>query len=601
MASPVRIGNFSGAIGDRFGALEETVMSDPPVDVATGDYMAEITMSMVSSGFRRHPESARAFYADYFLRQVRPLLGDIARRGVKVVVNAGVFNPAGLADALRADIAGTGLPLNVAYVRGDDILRRLDDLTARGKLRHLDSGEPFTGDTSKFPAANAYLGGWGIAAALQGGADIVVTGRVADASLVLGPAAWWHGWASDEFDKIAGAVAAGHVIECGPQATGGNFSGFAAVPGNTVPGFPVAEIAGDGSSVITKRPGEGGTVTVDTVTAQLMYEIQGPRYLNPDVVLHVDSIQLSQEGVDRVRLSGVKGSPAPETTKAGLHFFDGFRAATWAFPTGLQLAEKLDVLRAQAAEAAKGLDLGEMLITPLGMPAPDPATQYDATVAVRVAVSGPTAEGVEAFCARFPSYGLGSIPGFYIDFLQGMGQVRAQARVGYWPGLVPQSELSHEVVFGDGRVERVPVPPTAPLSVQPALSRPAVPKDPGEADFGPAVDAPLGAVVYTRAGDKGGDANLGVWVPDEAAYPWLRSYLTAAELARLLRLEPGVVVERHEMDNLHGISFVLRGFFGRSGSGNLGLDSIGKAIGEFLRARHTQIPAAFVGMRHGDH
>lgn len=589
MTRPIRIGNFSGAMGDRFDALSEMVHADPPVDVAIGDYMAEITMSMAAANFDQHRDRTRSLYAPYFVQQVLPLLGDIAERGVKVVTNAGIFNPAGLAELLRNQIAEQGLDLKVAYVRGDDIQPRLAELAGQGELAHLDTGEPLAEDPAEFAAANAYLGGWGITVALRGGADIVVTGRVADASLVLGPAAWWHEWAPDQLDRIAGAVAAAHIIECGGQATGGNFSGFARIPDNAVLGFPIAEVAADGTSVITKRPQDHGEVSVDTVTAQLMYEIQGPLYRNPDVVLHVDQVELTQVGENRVQLSGATGTPAPTTTKVGMHRFDGYRGAVYMYPTGLQMDEKIDVLRRQADAAAADLDLERIEFTQLGVPAIDPHDQYQSTVAVRVAFEGPTADGIRAFGARFPSYGLGGIPGFYVDFLQGIASVDPQARVVYRPGLVSQSVLQHEVVHDDGRVERVGLPPMAEFTGEP-VQDPFVTED----DFGPSVKAPLGSIVYTRVGDKGANANVGVWTPEAAAYDWLRTYLTEKKIGQLLDLDPSVRVERYEMPHLNGVSFVLGGYFGTSGSSNLALDQIGKATGEYLRAKYDDVPAKFV-------
>ena len=334
MACPVRIANFSGAMGDRFSAFEEAVQGDP-VDVVIGDSMAEITMSMVVAGFHGNPEGRRRFFSEFFLRQLTPQLEAIAEKGIKVVTNAGIYHPAGLAEAIRAEVTAKGLGLKVAYVTGDDLTDTAKDLVADGQLNHLETRAPL--EIDEVLAVNAYLGGWGIKTALDEGADIVITGRVADASLVTGPAAWWHGWDRGELDKIAGATAAAHIIECGPQATGGNFAGFTGIADNTLPGFPIAEVAEDGSFVITKRTGDGGAVTVDTVTAQLMYEIQGPRYLNPDVTWHTDSIALAQDGPDRVRVTGARGSAASETTKVGVNFQRGYRGATWLFPTGLDV------------------------------------------------------------------------------------------------------------------------------------------------------------------------------------------------------------------------------------------------------------------------
>ncbi|WP_433042049.1 acyclic terpene utilization AtuA family protein [Dactylosporangium sp. CS-033363] len=593
MARPVRIANFSGAMGDKFSAFAEAVHGNTvgaAADVVIGDSMAEITMSMVVAGLRGNREARRQFFSEYFLRQLRPELAAIAERRIKVVTNAGVYNPSGLAAAIRAEIAERGLDLRVAYVTGDDLTDRLPGLLAEGRPGHLETGAPLTVGPGEVLAANAYLGGWGIKTALDAGADIVITGRVADASLVTGPAAWWHGWGRDDLDRIAGATAAAHIIECGPQATGGNFAGFTTIPDNAVPGFPIAEVAEDGTFVITKRPGDGGAVTVDTVTAQLMYEIQGPRYLNPDVVWHTDAIELTQDGPDRVRVTGAKGSAAPPTTKAGLNFQRGYRGAIWLFPTGLDVPEKLEVLRAEAERARKDHPVDELHFFVCGRPVADPKDQYQATVPVQVAVAAGEQATVAGFLGQFTSYGLGSIPGFYIDLTQ-MYSMTGQPRIDYWPGLVRQADLAHQVHLPDGTVVDIAPPPgLEPFAGQPETA--ASTADP--ASFGPTETVPFGRVVYARTGDKGANANLGVWARDAAGWPWLAAFLTEERLRDLLGCPDEVVIERYEQPRLRGISFVLRGYFPPSGSANLALDSIGKSLGEFLRARHVAVPTALL-------
>jgi hypothetical protein len=401
---PVRIANFSGAMGDRFSAFEEAVRGDP-VDVVIGDSMAEITMSMVVAAFHGNPDGRRRFFSEFFLRQLRPQLPAIAEKGIKVVTNAGIYHPAGLAEAIRAEITAHGLDLKVAFVTGDDLTDTAKDLIADEQVNHLETGATLDVDPAELLAVNAYLGGWGIKAALDEGADIVITGRVGDASLVTGPAAWWHAWDREDLDRIAGATAAAHIIECGPQATGGNFAGFTGIADSTLPGFPIAEVAGEGSFVITKRAGDGGAVTVDTVTAQLMYEIQGPRYLNPDVTWHTDSITLAQDGPDRVRVTGARGSAASRTTKVGVNFQHGYRGATWLFPTGLDVDAKIDVLKAQAERTRHDHPVDELHFFACGQPVPDPENQWQATVAVQLAVAAPDRKTVSGFLNQFCSYG----------------------------------------------------------------------------------------------------------------------------------------------------------------------------------------------------
>ena len=328
MAEPIRIANCSGFLGDRHTAAFEMV-NGGPIDVLTGDYLAELTMAILA---RQRLKDPKLGYARQFLDHMDGVLGTCVERGIKVVVNAGGLNPSGLADAVEEMAAGLGLRVTVAAVGGDDLMPRMDELAPQ--LRHMVTGETFA-DMGGPLTANAYLGGWGIARALDDGADIVVTGRVSDASLVVGPAAWHHGWVATDFDELAGAVAAGHVIECGAQATGGNYAFVAEVKG--VPGFPIAEVAGDGSAVITKHPGTGGLVSIGTVTAQLLYEIGDPAYPNPDVVAHLDTLHLEDFGDDRVRLSGTTGSPPPPTTKVSASASGGYTNSMTMIVAGMDI------------------------------------------------------------------------------------------------------------------------------------------------------------------------------------------------------------------------------------------------------------------------
>jgi hypothetical protein len=580
---PIRIAAISGAIGDHAGAVAAAIRGEA-ADVIIGDYMAEFTMARVIAGLASLPQPQPPTVYSYrpFVQQIAPELETIAERGLKVVVNAGVFDPAGLADAVRAAVAERGLSLKVAHTLGDDLQSKLQTLAAEGRLTHLDTGQPPGPVLDRIVAANAYMGGWGIVAALNEGADIVICGRVSDASLVLGPAAWWHGWRNDEWDKLAGAVAAGHLIECGAQANGGNFAGFAELRRDLRLGYPIAEVEADGQVVITKRADEGGVVNVDTVTAQLLYEIQGPRYLNPDVVLRVDTAVLTQDGPDRVRMSGIKGEPPPPTTKLGCFYHNGWRCSLWAFAVGLEVEQKLDWLDLQMRSIADSLKtLEEYRYEPCGGPVADPQTEAAASVPVRIAAWAQDKADIARFLEGYASFALGGIPGFHGDGTKG-----PELRVDFWPGLVAQSEVRQQVVFDDGRVLEIPLPPMAPLGPAPVQPKAA----PAPAAFGPTRKVPLGDVVLARSGDKGGDASLGVWCRDPAAWAWVRTYLTGERVSRLMSLRQDVVVETHEMPNLGGVLFVLKGYFGPSGSGNIALDPIGKGLGEFLRARLVDVP-----------
>uniref|UniRef100_UPI0015F00228 acyclic terpene utilization AtuA family protein n=1 Tax=Pseudonocardia pini TaxID=2758030 RepID=UPI0015F00228 len=464
----------------------------------------------------------------------------------------------------------------------DDVLDRLPELQAAGhRLEHLDTGAPLSELAAEPLAANAYLGAWGITAALRAGADVVVCGRVTDASLVVGPAAWWHDWATADWDALAGAVVAGHVIECGPQAAGGNFAGFTRLPRFVRPGFPIAEIAADGSSVITKHGTDEGAVTVDTVTAQLVYEIQGPVYLNPDVTVHLDTVEIGPAGPDRVALSAVRGTPPSPTTKVAIYAPLGFQTALTTHLTGLDLDEKYDLLHAQVREIAARLGITELDVTRFGTAVADPHSQWEATVPVRIAAAAAERGPLSALARELNGLGLSSIPGF-----MGAESAGPRPRTEYWPGLLPQDVLPHRTVLDDGSVLDV-----APPAVTEAFTGQPSHPEPAPLATGETTRAPLGRVAFARSGDKGGNSNLGVWTPDPAAWPWLRSLMTVDELRRLLPETKDLEIVRHELPHLRAVHFVLKGLLGRAGSSNLRVDSIGKAVSEYARARVVEIPS----------
>ncbi|GAB90351.1 acyclic terpene utilization AtuA family protein [Gordonia rhizosphera] len=578
---PIRIANFSGYLGDRRSGIDEAMAGDP-IDVLIGDYLAEITLASLSAAYQRDPGRG---YVEYFVDQIRPHLPAIAERGIKVVTNAGGFHPAQLAAVLRTEAAAVGVELSVAHIDGDNIVADLPRLREQGhRLDNLDGGAPMSDWRATPFAANAYLGGWGVAAALGGGADIVVCGRVTDASLTAGPAAWWHQWAPDDWDAIAGGVVAGHIIECGAHAVGGNFSGFLDIPHMTVPGFPIAEIAADGTCVITKHTRDGGAVTVDTVTAQLVYEIQGPLYLNPDVSVHLDDVRLEDVGPDRVRVAGTTGSPPPPTTKVALFGPVGYTLVNTVYVTAPHVPEKVALIREQLERELP--DEVELDLTPLGVAAEDPESQWAATVPLRVMVTAPTAAALaEADIGRrLGSLYLQSIPGFFHDVAAGLTS-KPRPRVDYWPGLLPMTALDHRAVLDDGRTVTVPAPQHTEILTQPTHP------EPEEAPLSDRVRrVPLGTVTHARSGDKGGNSNVGIWTPDPKVWPWLRRFLTTDEIRRLVPDAKDLDIVRHEFPELRAVHFVLRGLLGTGGSSNTRVDQVGKAIGEYIRARQVLIP-----------
>jgi hypothetical protein len=571
---PVRIANCSGFFGDRLSAAREmidpAVLDDSPVDVLTGDWLAELTMLIL---YRQRSRNASLGYASTFLTQMEQVLGTCADRGIKVVTNAGGLNPAGCADKVRELADRLGISVRVAHVEGDDLMDRIDHL--RPQLAHLDTGLPLTRDPV---SANAYLGAWGIVDALRDGADVVVCPRVTDASVVVGPAAWWWDWATDDWDALAGAVAAGHVIECGAQATGGNHSWFTDIPDLSLPpGFPIAEIDVDGSTVVTKHPGTGGMVDVGTVTSQLLYEIGAPQYLNPDVVSHFDTIRLEQQAPDRVRLSGVRGTPPPPTTKVCINLDGGFRNRVTFVLTGLDQREK-----AAWAETALFARLGgrerfdEVDVRLVEAPS-DAIGQEAASGRLHVTVKSSDERLVgRAFSSAAVELALANYPGFFVSSPPG----DAQPYGVYWPALVTNDDVQAVVVAADGT--------RRPVGASPATRAPAplgIDMAPVSAPSGPVSGEALGSHFAARSGDKGGKANVGIFARDEAGYAWLHRHLTTDMMRRLLPEAADLEVRRHELANLHALNFVLEGYLGEGVASSTAFDSQAKGLGEYLRSR----------------
>ncbi|MFF0148796.1 uncharacterized protein DUF1446 [Amycolatopsis sulphurea] len=559
-APALRIGNASGFYGDRFSAVRE-MLTGGPLDVLTGDYLAELTMLILGRDRMKDPDRG---YARTFLRQMEENLGLAKDNGVRIVANAGGLNPAGLAAAVRELAAKLGIEVRIAHVEGDDLISRAE---------RLGFGKPLT--------ANAYLGAWGIAACLDAGADVVVTGRVTDASVLVGPAAAHFGWAREDYDALAGAVAAGHVIECGAQATGGNYAFFREQPIG-IPGFPIAEIHADGSSVITKHPGTGGVVNTGTVTAQLLYEITGARYANPDVTARFDTLALAADGPDRVRISGARGEAPPPTVKVCLNRLGGYRNETTFVLTGLDIEEKAVLVRDQLEEALANRRPAELRWTLARTDHADAETEEQASALLHVAVkdADPEVAG-RAFSSAAVELALASYPGFHVT-----APPSEAAPYGvYSAAYVDTAEVSHVAVLPDGsRVDIAPAAETRPLS---EVDEPALPELPAA---GSVRRVPLGRVAGARSGDKGGNANLGVWVRSEAAWRWLVRRLTVAEFRKLLPETETLPVTRHLLPNLWAMNFVVEGILGEGVASQARFDPQAKALGEWLRARELDVP-----------
>jgi hypothetical protein len=557
VTAPIRIGNASGFYGDRFTALAE-MLDGGDLDVLTGDYLAELTMLIL--GRDRLKDSATG-YAKTFLRQLETTLGNALDKGVAIVANAGGLNPSGLAAAIRVLADELDLDVNVAHVEGDDLRERADE---------LGLGSPIS--------ANAYLGAWGIAECLKSGANVVVTGRVTDASLVVGPAAAHFGWSRTDYDALAGAVVAGHVIECGPQATGGNYSFFTEIPDLRHPGFPIAEVHPDGSATITKHPGTGGAVSVGTVTAQLLYEITGARYAGPDVTARFDTISLADDGPDRVRISGVRGEAPPPTLKVGLNTLGGFRNEVTFVLTGLDIDAKAALVKEQLADLDATWTLARTDHA-------DSDVQESASALLHCVVRGtdPKALG-RAFSGAAIELALASYPGFHVTAPPGDASTYGVFTVAY----VDANLVPHAAVLNDGT--RVDIPQAGETLALQEVPQPRVQMSAGA----PTHSVPLGSLVGARSGDKGGSANVGVWARTDDAYSWLVGALTVEEFQRLLPETAPLMVTRHVLPNLRALNFVVEGLLGEGVSSNARHDAQAKAVGEWLRSRIVDVPQALL-------
>ena len=553
-----------------------------PIDALTGDWLAELTMLILS---RIQAKAPGGGYARTFVSQMEEVMGQCLDKGIKVVSNAGGLNPEGCADAVQEVADRLGLRPRIAYVRGDDLAPRLHELIDAGvDFSHLDTGQPLGEIANRIVTANAYIGCWGIVEALNQGADIVVTGRATDAAVVAGPAAWHHGWRRDDWDALAGAIVAGHVIECGGQATGGNYSFFTEIEDLTYPGFPWADVHSDGSSVIGKHAGTGGQVSIGTVTSQLLYEIQSERYLNPDVVSRFDTIHLEELEQDRVLISGTRGEPAPRELKVAMNYQGGFRNQVSIGLTGLDIEAKAELIERQFWHSCPYSPEEYETVVRKFLPTQkeNPATNEEAVAVYKIIVKDPDERKVgRAFSNAGTEIGLCSIPGM---FGTAGGPGPGQPFGIYWPALIDSQLVPMEVVV-DGKMTGVDNTAGAPaLQIeQPAIALPAVPE-------GPTRSAPLGHLFGARSGDKGPNANLGIFARDLKSFSWLSQFLTIEKLKELMPEAAERDVDRYDLPNLLSLNFIFYGLLEEGVAASTRQDPQAKALGEYLRAKVVQIP-----------
>ena len=583
MTEVIRIGNCSGFYGDRLAAAREMI-DGGPIDVLTGDYLAELTMSILYNQQQTRGENVG--YVGTFLKQLKDVAADCKARNIKIVTNAGGLNPKGMADEVEKILAELRVDSKVAYIDGDDLLPKLGVLQTDGeKFTNLDTDEDLKDSTQEALTANAYLGGWGIKEALDQGADIVICPRVTDAAVVIGPAAWKFNWQRNDYDALAGALAAGHIIECGAQCCGGNYAFFEEVPSFRNVGYPIAEIEANGNFTVTKHAGTGGLVSVGTVKAQLLYEISTPAYYNPDVIAHFDTMQIEQVGADRVYVSGCRGSTPPLTHKVCFNTRGPYKQSMETLLTGLDIEQKAErYLDAVFHNLGGREQFDDVDIQLIRSDHEDPGSNEVAHAALRVTIThnDPSKFG-RLFAAKVTELGLAGIPG---NTGRGAAGFSGGAAIYHWPALIDSQKITEHVHVGGKSIE---VLPTQRLGLEDIYYQ-QMPANIAPAPTGPTRRIPFGRLFGTRSGDKGGNANVGVWALTDAAYSFLYEYLTVEEFKRLAPDFGAYAVERYDMPNLLAMNFYIKGVLGTGAASNHRIDKQAKSLGEYLRAKYIEVP-----------
>tara|TARA_B100001250_G_scaffold181467_1_gene156141 strand:- start:159 stop:1940 length:1782 start_codon:yes stop_codon:yes gene_type:complete len=577
----ILIGNCSGFYGDRLSAAKDMVEGGP-IDVLTGDYLAELTMTILYN--QRMQRGEEHGYVGTFLKQFKDVALACQERDIKIVTNAGGLNPASMAAKVEEIIEELGLNLKVAYIDGDDLIPRMDELNQEGEqLKNIEKDIPLFDYEKKPVTANAYFGAWGIKEALDKGAEVVVCPRVTDAAVVIGPAAWKYNWSRDNYDALSGALAAGHIIECGAQATGGNYSFFQEVPSFSNMGYPIAEIFEDGSFTITKHPDTGGLVSVGTVTAQLLYEIGSPAYMNPDVISHFDTLKITQESKDRVHVSGCRGSSAPKTHKVCINLAGGFRNGTEILLTGLDIEEKAKLVTDSIFENVGGkeqFDKVDIQLHRTDKENPESNEQAQASLRISVMSQNPDLVG-RLFNAKIVELGLANLPGW-----TGRGGIPSGHYIEYWPALIDSKFIKEKVHF-EG--ETIDIQPTSQMELEEIYYQ----KEPYQNDLPEIKETKkikFGRLFGTRSGDKGGCANLGVWAKTPESYAFLYDFLTVDKLKELLPDVAKYDVERFELPNILSLNFYIHDILQDGVSSSTRLDGQAKSLGEYIRAKEIDAP-----------
>ena len=579
----IKIANCSGFYGDRLSAAKEMV-DGGPIDVLTGDYLAELTMAILYG--QKIQRGEKAGYVGTFLKQLKQIASSCSEKNIKVVSNAGGLNPKSMAEEVKNILDSEGLNLKVAYIDGDDFMDKFDELKKNGEeLKNLDTGVSLFKQSLPAVSANYYLGCWGIKKALDEGADIVICPRVTDAALVMGPAAWKFNWSRDDYDELAGSLAAGHIIECGAQATGGNYSFFKEVPSFQNVGFPIAEIEESGNFKIYKHKGTGGLVSTGTVTAQLLYEISSPKYLSPDVIAHFDSLKIEDLGDDKVFISNVKGSPPTNKHKACINLAGGYKNSMELIVTGLDIEEKAKIFTDELFRSLGGKDeFNDVSIQLIRTDKKEPLTNEEAMAILKIDVKSSSPEKVgRIFSAKVIELALANYPGWTAQ-----SEIKqASPFISYWPALVDSKNVEEKLhISNKSKVIEIVKHEEQPINLEKINIDEYISKDIEKINFG--------RIFGTRSGDKGGCANLGVWAKDASSYSYLYHFLTVEQLKKLLPDLECFEIERYELPNIFALNFYVKGILENGVSSNNRKDGQAKSLGEYLGTKLIDCPKEFI-------
>lgn len=587
----VRIGGASGYWGESDMAVPQ-FLSAGDLDYIVFDYLAEVTMSIMARARAKTPHLGYA--TDFVSAVMKPNLNEIARQGVRIISNAGGVNPIACGAALEAIIAEQGLNLKVAVVTGDDLLDRAEELASQ-KFAEMFSDAPFP-DVGKLASVNAYLGAFPVAEALAAGADIVVTGRCVDSAVTLGACIHEFGWRRDDLDLLANGSLAGHILECGPQATGGNYTDWEDVADTLYNvGYPITEISADGSFVCTKPGSTGGTVTVGTVGEQMLYEIGDPAaYMLPDVVCDFSQVELTQLTSDRVRVLGAKGRAVPDTYKVSATYEDGWRAGTVMFFYGEAASDKARafadsvLLRArQKLRAVNAPDFTETLVELIG----DESVYGDygspaasRSVAVKVAAKHEDQRAVGMLLKELAGHGLAAPPG-----LSGFagGRSRPSPVLRLFSFLIPKREVPIAIV-SEGKSIALPLAPNSEHVVadMETVPGPILPDhDPDDL-----VSLPLIKLAYGRSGDKGNKANVGILPRDKSYAPWIWAALTESEIESRFQHFLKGKAQRFYMPGTGAVNILMDDVLGGGGVASLRNDPQGKGYSQILLQTPIAVP-----------